>query len=118
MGAVLVNGLNGREGNTLLFSNFDTDFYGSDGNKIYNFEMDISDEDTLSLLKDLAGSSKGDVFTASGEIPEELKASSSGGLVYFKSKVVTKHDPKVGVPEQFKPSVQFEKDGTFDFTEN
>ncbi len=118
MGAVLVNGLNGREGNTLLFSNFDTDFYGSDGNKIYNFEMDIYDEDTLILLKDLAGSSKGDVFTASGEIPEELKASSSGGLVYFKSKVVTKHDPKVGVPEQFKPSVQFEKDGTFDFTEN
>ncbi len=118
MGATQVNGLYGREGNTLLFSNFDNDFYANDGSKIYNFEMEIYDEDTLILLKDLQESKKGDVFSTSGTKPAGLETAKSETTAAFQAEFVMKHAPEVGVPEQFEPSVKFENNGEFVFTEN
>ena len=123
MGAFLINGLYGRQGNTLLFSNFDNDLYDSGGGKIYNFEMDIIDEDTLVLLEDLTDSKKGDMFTTSGKKPAGSGGSSSGGSsssgpMYINGEFVMKHDPSVGVPEQYEPSIKFETNGEFVFTEN
>ncbi|MBQ6488165.1 MAG: hypothetical protein IJI75_02950 [Solobacterium sp.] len=118
MGAVQINGLYGQQGNTLLFSNFDSEVIDMNNQKLYNFEMDIYDEDTLILLKDLIASFKGDVFSITGTKPAGLAGSSGGGAMYINGEFTAKHDPSVGVPEQFEPSVKFETNGEFVFTEN
>lgn len=118
MGAVQVGGLYGQEGNTLLFSNFDNDLYDSNGQNIYNFEMDIIDEDTLVLQKNLTASMKGDVFTTSGKKPAGYSSSSESGPMYINGEFAAKHDPSAGIPEQFEPSLKLETNGEFTFTEN
>ncbi|MBQ1532219.1 MAG: hypothetical protein IIZ57_08780 [Solobacterium sp.] len=119
MGAIQVNGLYGREGNTLLFSNFDSDLYDQNGKNIYNFEMDILDEDTLVLQDDLTASRKGDTFTTSGQKPSTGSGSSmASSSQYINGEFTARHDPSAGVPEQFEPSVKFETNGEFVFTEN
>ncbi len=118
MGAIQVSGLYGQEGNTLIFSNFDNDLYDQNGQNIYNFEMDIIDEDTLVLKKDLTASMKGDVFTTSGKKPAGLSGSSESSASYINGEFAANHDPSAGILEQFEPSVKFETNGEFVFTEN
>ncbi len=111
LGAVQVNGRYGMEGNMLIFSNLDCDFYCWDGQKIYNFEMEVYDENTLILMEDLAESRRGDVFTISGTKP--------AGMDYtLKTEWTSYHGAVNGVPIQFPPTVVFDSNGEFDFTEN
>lgn len=117
MGAVQIKGLYGQEGNTLLFSNFDAPLYDDKGNPIYNFEMDIYDEETLILRKDLSESRYGDVFTLSGTIPAGYTDPSPKEVL---TTTVWKFTPEgsAGVPAGLEPNVIFDADGTFVLTEN
>ena len=63
MGAIEINGVYGQEGYYLMFSNFDYVPENKKGEPVYNFEMEVYDEDTLILRKDIQSSKSGDVFT-------------------------------------------------------
>ena len=111
LGATEIKGLWGTEGDMILFSNFEQVPYDKAGNPIHNFEMQMYDEDTLILQRGIQSSSKGDIFTISGKIPEALKAAASYSGTF-------RHDPIDGVQESLLPMIQFNADGTFVFTEN
>ena len=113
LGATEIKGLWGVEGNMILFSNFEQVPYDHAGNPVHNFEMEMYDEDTLILQRGLESSSKGDIFTISGTIPEALK----GKTGYTYNKFIHESTTEVA-DDRFLPVIEFFADGTFVFTEN
>lgn len=109
-GAVVIEGLYGKEGNVYMFSNFDkiNNMYGE---PMYNFEFFIQSEDTLELNEDLIASHSGSIFTkdpnllASGDnVPEVMMAFA--------------HEAISDVKEEYLPKISVSADGHFVFTEN
>ncbi len=116
MGATGITGLVGNEGSVLLFSNFNAPLYNSKGEAVYNFEMEVTDQNTLILLTDLESSFAGDVFTVDGKLPEGYTPPSVG-----KTYLEWVHGP---FPKGSEPSPGCEPRftlyafGDFTFTEN
>ncbi len=113
MGAIEINGVFGQEGNYLMFSNFDYVPENKKGEPVYNFEMEVYDEDTLILRKDTQSSKSGDVFSISGTIPAGYTDPAGVTTTWIYTP-----DPKWGVPQGLEPKLELFPDGTFVLTEN
>ncbi len=111
---IYVNGVYGLAGNVYMFSNFE-EFNDWNGEKVYNFEFFIFDEDTVILMEDLFASSRDDVFTTDGKMPEDFNEKQIDEKNFMDLWV---HEPMEEIPDEYLPSVKFYTDGTFVFTEN
>lgn len=114
MGAVQVNGLYGREGDVLMFSNYEHILYNSKGEEVLNFEFRVIDSNTLELMRSLDGSRQGDCFTVSGELPANFTPKVEddvSGYLYL-------HEPIQDVVEEYLPAIFLFADGTFLVKEN
>lgn len=109
-GAVVIEGLYGKEGNVYMFSNFGkiNNMYGE---PMYNFEFFIQSEDTLELNEDMIVSHSGAIFTKDPNllvrddgVPEVMMAFN--------------HEPISDVNEEYLPKIIVADDGHFLFTEN
>ena len=115
MGAILVNGLFGREGDVLMFSNLDTPIYNANGEQVHNFEFRIIDNNVLELMRDLEGSKAGDCFSTDGNIPLSFTP------LYVKEEVTCAtyiHEPIADVLDEYLPRIELYSDGTFVVVEN
>ena len=101
----VIEGMFGREKDALMFSNFEV-FESLNKEKVYNFTLLIG-KDGLTLNDDLICSKKGDLFTTDGE-----KTSAELPESHWI------HAPIEDVLSDYLPSVDFNSDGTFVFTEN
>lgn len=106
-----VKGLYGREGNTYMFSNFDS-FNTMYGDIVYNFEFFIEDDGSLFLNEDLFTSHFGTPFTKDGQLPEWY---SHGGMIYGQ-RFVREDDGYT--TEEYFPYIDLYEDSTFMFIEN
>ena len=108
-----VNGLYGRQGSVYMFSNFDP-FTGADGNKVYNFEFEIINDDVLQLREDLCDSKKDDYFCIAGVTPPSEDDPFAG---VFKTTTWI-HEAIPDVAEQYLPKITIASDYSFKFVEN
>ena len=106
MGAVLIEGRYGREGNVYMFSNFE-DFYNFDGEEVTNFEFFLLEDGTIQLNEDLQSTKKGTIFSKIK--PQEKKTATIMTFI---------HASMDDVLDEYLPIVEMKEDGTFLFTEN
>ncbi len=115
MGAEMISGLFSMEGNMILFSNFNEEFYDISENRLWNMEMEYIDEYTLVLHTNLKSSQDGDIFTIDGTLPAVMPVTGKTEESYDMTFV---HAPIPDVLDQYLPVLELYKNGQFVFTEN
>lgn len=108
-GMIKVEGLYSQMGNVYAFSNFE-EFNDVYGEKVYNFEFEIVNDDELVLLEDLAESRMGDSFKTT--IPSEYPSSDT------MKEMVFVHQNDQDMLEEYLPKLTINSDYSFVFYEN
>lgn len=114
-GFIEVNGLWGltTDEQYFMFSNFDP-FVDANGEKLYNFEFFVFDDDTLLLNKTLATSASGDQFTVSGKLNDKVQTMSGS---FFQTTTWIHEPTEQSLPEYY-PNFTIYNDLSFVFEEN
>jgi len=113
-----INGTYGRQGDVLMFS-FDDPLYSYVGERVYNFEFRVINDDTLELMRDLEFSFAGDCFSTDGTIPSyyvsQIEEEKKNNVTVYMSYT---HEEIEGVNKEYLPSIYLYSDNTFEFVKN